>query len=373
MQSPQSPQSPIAKAAAFFLVVVALIPLTKTNATNREPDTFLFGYGTRVSLEQPALNNVLRVIKKTGFDWLAIDYAWQNHWPQQKAHPQWEQLDSFMAFAQDQEMSVMLSITASPSWAKGENGPLPQETANLLVTLLKRYPNTLQAVELFPGPNTVQGWGTEPNPREYVQLLSHIYQTLEANNLHVKIIVGGLVPLSGTESAPGDVNDLEYLKGLYEAQSTMRGSTPMPVIGLRLPHPVGDPGRRDSSQEVVIRHYEGIRQIMLDNGQKSNTIWITGFTWPSNFPGAPGPNTINQQTQWLQEAYQWISSQIYIGAAFFAPRVDSQESSDYTYFALQGLNPQISSAKPTGHTSLPTKHRLKFAPKFLPTLFPSKP
>jgi hypothetical protein len=52
---------------------------------------------------------------------------------------------------------------------------------------------------------------------------------------------------------------------------------------------------------------------MLQYQHASGLIWITGFTWPFE-PGYLAPK---EQAAWLNQAYQVLRSQLYIGAAFF--------------------------------------------------------
>ena len=347
----------------LFLVIVILFPVEAVQAAAGQPGTFQFGYGAHLSLQDPALNTVLQVIEKTGFDWIAVDYDWASHWPQRELTPQWEQLDALMLFAQEHGIAVMLSVTNPPSWALKESGPAPRKTANLVVNLLKRYPYSLGAVELFPGPNTVQGWGANPNPADYVQILRYTREALQANALSVEIVVGGLVPLPEGEAAPGDMPDLDFLRGLYQAQALEY----TPVIGVRLPTLAGQPSQSPStsSGNVVLRHYEQVRQVMLDNGHKNGLIWITGFSWPSELSNAQ-----EQQTQWLQDAYLWISSQLYVGTAFFTlTQPNNVVSSDFVHPALQSLQQRINS-EVGQNLPLPSTYREKSAPKSFSKITP---
>ena len=41
-------------------------------------------------------------------------------------------------------------------------------------------------------------------------------------------------------------------------------------------------------------------------------IWVTGYTCP-----AQELRTVNEQAEWIQQSYQLMRSQLYIGAAFY--------------------------------------------------------
>lgn len=301
------------------LILIAALFVPKTvHATGGEPGTFQFGYGVRGSLDNPMLDNVFESSGETGFDWIAVNYDWANHWPQENKAPNWETFDHLMLLTQKHNVAIMLSITNCPSWAKGDAGPTPRQTANLIVTLLNRYPNTLSKIELFPGANTLNGWGAPPDPANYARLLQHVDKVLEAGNLEADIIVGGLIPLAASTNSSRAIQDVDFLNGLYQAQAIDN----MSIIGLRFPALEGEPAQNPATSSgniLLLRHYEKIRQTMLENGHQKGLIWITGFSWPQTLANTAENNIAEQQTRWLVEAYQQMRSQIYIGAAFFTP------------------------------------------------------
>jgi hypothetical protein len=93
----------------------------------------------------------------------------------------------------------------------------------------------------------------------------------------------------------------------------------MPILGLRLDRLEGEaiaPPAPDT-----LRRYEAIRQIMLQFNHTSGLIWITGFRWP-DFGEI---DELDGQVRWLNQAYQLMKSQLYIGVAFF-DRLNPPES-----------------------------------------------
>ena len=63
----------------------------------------------------------------------------------------------------------------------------------------------------------------------------------------------------------------------------------------------------------VLRHYEAVRQVMLQHDHAHGLIWVTGFSWPEESLDSPS----DQQIRWLNQAFQLMKSQLYIGVAFF--------------------------------------------------------
>jgi hypothetical protein len=295
----------IQKLCCTFLLILCLIP-SSARAASGMPDSARFGYGGRVDLRGRDLFATIEEAGRLNLDWIAVDFDWQHLQPSAEQTPLWNELDEVMARAQENEISVMISINQVPSWAMTENGPDPQMTADLAASLAHRYPGTLLALELFPSANTFQGWGTQPNPQAYSLLLKTTWETLNAIDPGIALVAGGLTPLS---SSGGGIDDLVFLAALYQAGAAEY----MPIVGVHLPSTGQDPLTANSQNaQPILRHYEALRQVMVENGHKSGLLWITAFSWDSKT--LPDPN---DQAAWLKQAYLLFRSQLYIGAAFF--------------------------------------------------------
>jgi hypothetical protein len=291
----------------IILITLLLYPGAIASAASGLPDSTDFGYGARLDIWGEAVELAIKTASGIGIDWIGIDFYWSRHWPTDASSIDLEKLDQAMHLARDQNLDVMLSIKAPPAWAMTPYGPDVKTTAGLVALLANRYPENLLAIELFPAANTVQGWGAPPNPTVYTSLLEATHSALKSSGSMVAIVAAGLNPIS-PEHAQSDMSDLEFLNKLYEA-----GATPyMPIVSIRFTQIVGDiMSPSDSNETRILRRYEAIRQIMLTNNHGYGLIWITGFTWPGTY------NDISLQIDWLEDAYQLIKSQLYIGAAFF--------------------------------------------------------
>jgi hypothetical protein len=125
------------------------------------------------------------------------------------------------------------------------------------------------------------------------------------------------------------VDDLDFLNRLYEAGA----ASFMPILGLRLSPTEGEamtpPGE---SANRVLRHYENVRQVMLQFDHANGLIWITGFSWP-----VQGKTTTHDgQIRWLNQAFQLMKSQLYIGVAFF-DRLNPPEDGERISSPVQSL------------------------------------
>jgi hypothetical protein len=220
-------------------------------------------------------------------------------------------LDMVMAFAAQNQIAVLVSISSTPTWARTTRGPDPQKTAQFVQALVQQYPQAVQAIELFPGANTHAGWGSRPNAAAYYAMFSRVDMQIRSLGQPVTLVAAGLQPLRKPTPA-GDVNDLQFLRDLYQQGA----SQVMPVISVQYNELTGDPlAFPDGSEQRVFRHYEEVRRVMSENQHKNGLIWITHLSPPSGTIGLPDSayHDINAQSSWLSQAYIQTRSQLYVG------------------------------------------------------------
>jgi hypothetical protein len=297
-------------------------------ATSGLPNSMEFGYGARLDIWGQEVDLALNAASGVGIDWIGVDFDWERHWPDAAAPINLEPLDHVMVIAQSQGINILLSLTNPPEWAKGFNGPDIQQTAGLVAMLASRYPQSLLTIELFPSSNTTAGWGAPPDPAAYVALFQACQTTLYTSGSQILLVAGGLSPLYQSTSA-GDMDDLDFLDGLYQAGA----ANFMPILSLRLSQVEGEAiSSPDEAARQVLRHYETVRQVMLKFNHANGLIWITGFSWPVQEKAA----SPDGQIRWLNQAYQLMKSQLYIGVAFF-DRLNPPEDSQHPASPVQSL------------------------------------
>lgn len=304
----------------FLTISIFAAPLN-VNAQTSLPAVDGFGFGGRISTWDNRAGITIHAAAALGLDWVGVDIDWAEIWPEPGASANINSLDEVFSNAQELNIRCLVSIVNPPRWAMSKTGPDPNITAGFVAQLVRLYPNQVSAVELFPSANTKDGWSTTPNPQAYLEVYKKTSATLNEINPDILLIAGGLVPIDGTDNS-GQVNDLEYLQKLYDAGAKEL----IPVISLRLSGisgmPIDEPG---AGNLKVFRHYESIRSVMIENGHQTGTIWITGFSWPSDPADIPTSESddVNPsapiaeiQARWFAQAYQLVRSQLYIGAVF---------------------------------------------------------
>jgi len=303
------------------LLLVSLIALPKPAlGSSGTPESTKFGYGARLDPFGLEVGLALKAADSIGMDWIGLDLDWARVWPDRDADPKLEEMDFVLRKAGRYELATLISITNPPRWASTPNGPDTPATARLVLFLAQRYKQNDLSIELFPGANTVKGWGAEPDPVAYKTLLKTCWKALQSIGSPVLLVAGGLTPTYSNRSA-GDMDDLVFLSGLYRAGA--EGF--MPVVSLRLPSiPADILADPQGDSAVVLRHYEAIRKIMKRYNHSSGLIWVTGYTCPIR-----ELRTAREQAEWINQSYQLMRSQLYIGAAF-----------------LDGLNPPGKNSDP---------------------------
>jgi len=301
----------IALGLLIFQLIDAVIP---AQAAKGLPGSSEFGFGARLDIWGLETDLAINAAIAIGLDWVAMDFDWARHWGTESAAPALERIDQVIQPAGQNGLGVLISITNPPAWARTAAGPDPGKTAALLTLLARRYPHAQLAFELFPAPNTSLGWGASPNPQAYAELLRSAYQSVGSLDQSVVLLAGGLSPIA-PQGRAGDMDDLVFLEALYRAGA----ASFMPVIGLRLTALTGDAlAPADQNGARVLRHYEAVRQVMLEHGHAQGMVWITGYHWPDSIASASVSDS-TEQVRWLNQALHLMKSQLYLGVAIYDP------------------------------------------------------
>ena len=297
---------------AILLLSFGILPAVQ--AARGAPGSYEFGHGANINLDGPQMEQALQLAGNLRLDWLTADLSWSALMPDPTAELDFSVLDQVMKTAGQNQIAVMLSITQPPAWAMTEQGPNANLTAVFIQMLAGRYPDVLQAIELFPGANTPAGWGAAPNPAAYWGMFTAVQTRLQENGIGLILIAGGLEVLPAD---PGEsINEVDFLRGLYQA-----GANSLPVVSLRYANLTGQPADPAQGSETrILRRYEAVRQVMVDNNQANAMLWITRLGLPDGTinPGEIQIREAAQQSAWLSQAAAQLRAQLFIGMAVMA-------------------------------------------------------
>lgn len=277
------------------------------------PSSAHFGFGAVLYPKGHYVPESLKMASDLGLDWISVPVAWSDYQSGPMASAHLESLDAIMAYAGEHKIGVLLSISQAPAWAQTSHGPDPNLTAQFVAALYQRYPQSLQAVELFPGANTRAGWGSPADADAYYTLFRRVADELHQVQAPVVLVAAGLQPLSASP-AVGDLDDLIFLERLYQ----LGAASVMPVISIQYADLAEDVLRYpDGAEHRILRHYEEVRRIMVENQHKKGLIWITHLSLPSGTIDISDSAIKDEaaQANWMSQVYLQSRAQLYIGVS----------------------------------------------------------
>ncbi len=299
----------------FLLLILLWSPLEQAQAAKGLPGSPEFGFGVTFFASSPLQEEALSLAADLRPDWLYVPVSWETCQPTSSQQPVFSALDNVTSFAAQHGIPLVFSISNAPAWARTRQGPDSLQAAQFVKRLVQRYPGQVQAIELFPRANTIAGWGAQPDPRAYLNLYRQVGEAVQAKQTGLILVAAGLQPLAAP-SPTGEMDDLAFLQGLYDAGTRNE----FPVISMQYAQLTGEPLDLTSTGEHrVLRHYEEVRQIMVNNHHSDGLIWITRLSLPNgsiNTRESALSSDLDRQSRWLQQAALQIRSQLYIGAAF---------------------------------------------------------
>jgi hypothetical protein len=187
--------------------------------------------------------------------------------------------------AEHEGLQVIARLGIVPAWARPKPSVQPTTLnslrpesyaayAQFVAAFAARYQDRVLAIVPWNEPNLTFEWGgRQVTPAEYVELLRQIYVATKAAAPEVRILGGALAPT--LETSPNAINDLDYLRGMYEAG----GGAYFDAVGV---HTYGFtlPTRDDpQADRLNFRRFELLRAIMQQHGDAAKPVYITETGW----------------------------------------------------------------------------------------------
>lgn len=143
------------------------------------------------------------VAEDLGLRWIKQQVRWEILEPVQ-GEINWTMLDTVIPSASSFGLNVMISVVTAPEWARepgvntAQHGPPadPQDFADFVGAILRRYPGQIHAVEVWNEQNLDREWTSVNGVRasDYVNLLRVTHDTIRAIDPGIIIISGALSP-----------------------------------------------------------------------------------------------------------------------------------------------------------------------------------
>lgn len=320
----------------------------------------LWGYGVQAHMLGGGNLIVQSMLstKQLGFNWIKQQVRWEDFEPQPgNLDPKnIQDLDLIRTKADEQNISVLLSVLATPAWAREPGfdanvvGP-PRENASFadfVGSLARRYcGSSIRAIEVWNEQNLHYEWGNKlrglpDSASEYVQLLKVASQAIRNNCSSMLVVSGALTPAGNNRRPDGFVlaiDDLEYLKEMIKLGM-------LNYVNAVGAHPSGYNIPPHATVQDYCSVISGTGMANFDAGCNRNSphrsfsfrstmeeyraavavvnpnipIWPTEFGWAvASPPGHPNygyalDNSYQEQAAWTAQAYQMMKDWGWVAA-----------------------------------------------------------
>src|SRR5258708_1207323 len=143
----------------------------------------------------------------------------------------WTAMDVSINMMHYAGVKVMLSIAKAPNWARDKGAPTnkpgqydgppsnPQDYADFLTAVIKRYPGKINAIEVWNEVNLDREWSTAPqaiDAKRYVTLLTAAHDAIKALDPNIIVITAALSP-TGADNTTNYKDDFRYMTELIAA------------------------------------------------------------------------------------------------------------------------------------------------------------
>lgn len=314
------------------------------------------GVGVNVQLQGlPAetIRQQVEHIKTAGFTWIRQRLSWAQTEPAPE-QLDWADWDAIVDAASSRGLGIILVLEDAPDWAKagkdiafpGAPPHDPKTFVRFAEQVAARYRGKVTAYQVWDEPNLGAHWGSDGvNPASYAALLSAGYQGIHRGDADAVVLAAGLAPT--TERSPVNLNDLDFLRGMYAAGAA-------PYFDALAYKPYGFWSGPDAPPNPAATNFaraELLYGILCENGDGHKGIWAVEFGWntlPYDWAGRPSPWGTDaapvQQTRSIQAVRQARSRYPWMGPMLWAAFLPQAADDDPVWgFALMAADGQVQS------------------------------
>ncbi len=306
-------------------------------------------------------------------NWYKQQTRWDEIEPQRGVYD-WSSLDLTLPIANEFGMNVVLSVVASPDWARepgvdleSEGPPANyQDFVNFLTLMLQRYPGQIHAIEVWNEPNIDREWMSNQgvSAANFVNLVRVASQAIKNVDPGIIVISGAPSPTGGFVDGAGvlrAMNDFDYVDQMiaagvlnyidcfgvhhngYNVSPLYRWNEIPPNPTALFRGPFDNPHHSWSFRSTLETYYNKIAVA----GRPDMKLCITEFGWasveeldgyPENFEFAVDNTLANQRDYTIQAldlmeewGYVWIAV---IWNLNYAPQAGWSTESDNVPYSL---------------------------------------
>ncbi|MCA0452756.1 MAG: beta-galactosidase [Chloroflexi bacterium] len=255
----------------------------------------------------------LQLVREMGATTIVEFFPWAYGEPARGQYS-WASFDRIVRHAKNQGLQIIARMGLVPEWARQEDDVqttlnyLPeksfQDFSNFVAAFAQRYAGTVDHIIIWNEPNLSFEWGYRPvEAAGYAKLLEAVYVPAHTANPNIVILAAPLAPTLEPEGSPNGLNDILYLKNLYEAGAA-------PYFDALAMHTYGfteAPEAIPSATDLNFRRAELLHQVMLEHDDPQKPVYITESGWNDN-PRWTKAVRPSQRVAYTVNAFQWAEN-----------------------------------------------------------------
>jgi len=223
----------------------------------------------------PALDpdQALNIIADGGFAWVQQSFLWDRIEPSPEEYD-WAPWDRIVDGVSARGLRLIAVLERAPAWAG--TPPPPADFARFAGLFAARYGDRIDHYQVWHNPNLRDGWGAQPNPAAYAELLRQAAVAIRQADPDARILLGSLAPT--VETGPDNLSEPRFLDGLYAARAAPYFDI---VTAQAYGFHTGPDDRRVDEGVLNFSRVVLIREVMETYGDGGKSLWISHFGWNS--------------------------------------------------------------------------------------------
>lgn len=278
-------------------------------------------YGANFFLEREpdawTRRHTVEMAAAAGIRWAKQHFLW-SELERQAGYFDWAKYDELVELYREHGLEVIARLDWPPAWVRSDYAPglnnLPEDPndyARFVAAVAGHYRGRVRFYQIWNEPNLLAEWGNRldhpVNPAEYVALLRLASQAIRQADPDAVIISAPLAMNLETVAVAGNMNELDYLEGMYRAGAA-RYFDILGANAFGMDRPPEDP---PSPTVLNFRRVELQRAIMERHRDGNKAIWFNEYGWNAA-PAEMSPDLLvwrrvseEDQAAWTLAGFRW--------------------------------------------------------------------
>jgi len=242
------------------------------------------GVHTRLTdeVEEWKIKRTLEMVREMGAPWIVEYFPWAYAEPE-RGRFEWTHADLVVNHARAQGLTVIARLGYVPAWARPQGtGFLYLDEAHyadfarFAAAFVEHFRGRVAYVIIWNEPNLRHEWGDrDVDPAGYTELLRQSFASIKTAAPEVQVLAGALAPTLAPEGSPDGMDDLVFLRRMYEAGAGAAFDV-LAAHAYGWSFPADDP---PDPAVVNFRRVELQRAIMVEFGDAGKPVMITEGGW----------------------------------------------------------------------------------------------